>query len=42
MRIVVKAVLCLLVIGGIGVIGYAVFSDLPAPSRQVEQTVTAK
>jgi hypothetical protein len=42
MRIVAKAVICLLLIGVAGVLGYAVFSDLPAPSRPVELTVSAK
>lgn len=42
MRIVVKAVIGLLVIGVAGVLGYAIFSDLPAPSRPVELPVSPK
>lgn len=42
MRILAKAVIYLVVIGVIGVLAYAIFSDLPAPSRPVELPATAK
>ncbi|WP_267901343.1 hypothetical protein [Amaricoccus solimangrovi] len=42
MRLLLKAVLGLLVLGVIGILGYAIFSDLPAPKRPVELPVTAK
>ncbi len=42
MRILVTAVLCLLVLGVAGIVGYAVFSDLPAPKRPVELPVEAR
>ncbi|MFQ8431415.1 hypothetical protein ACLJK8_08640 [Amaricoccus sp. W119] len=42
MRLLMKAVLSLLVLGAIGIVAYAVFSDLPAPSEPVELPVTSK
>lgn len=42
MRLLMKAVLSLLVLGAIGIVAYAVFSDLPAPSDPVELPVTSK
>ncbi len=35
MRFLIKAVLVLLVLGGIGLVGYAMFWDLPAPEREI-------
>jgi hypothetical protein len=35
MRIVLRAILYLVVIAGLGLVGYAVFSDLPAPTREI-------
>lgn len=35
MRFVLRAILYLVVIAGLGLVGYAVFSDLPAPTRQI-------
>lgn len=42
MRFLLKAVLGLVFIGLAGILGYAVFSDLPAPSRTVELPAAAK
>lgn len=42
MRIFAMAVLCLLVLGVAGIIGYAIFSDLPAPIRPVELPVKSQ
>ena len=35
MRFVLRAILYLVVIAGLGLVGYAVFSDLPAPTRVI-------
>jgi hypothetical protein len=35
MRIVLRTILYLVVIAGLGLVGYAVFSDLPAPTREI-------
>jgi hypothetical protein len=35
MRFLIKAVLLLLVLGGIALVGYAMFWDLPAPEREI-------
>lgn len=42
MRLVLKAAMYLLMIGVLGILAYAVFSDLPAPNRPVELPVEAK
>jgi hypothetical protein len=39
MRFALKAVSAVVVIGGLGVLGFAVFSDLPAPTREVSLPV---
>jgi hypothetical protein len=35
MRLVLRTILYLAVIAVVGLVGYAVFSDLPAPSREI-------
>ncbi len=35
MRFVLKAVVFLVLAGGIALVGYAIFSDLPAPTQEV-------
>ncbi len=35
MRIVLRAILYLVVIAAAGLVGFAVFSDLPAPTREI-------
>jgi len=35
MRIVLRAILYLVVIAAVGLVGFAVFSDLPAPTREI-------
>ncbi len=35
MRIVLRTVLYLVVIAALGLVGYAVFSDLPPPTREI-------
>lgn len=35
MRIALKAMSVVVVLGGLGVLGFAIFSDLPAPTREV-------
>jgi hypothetical protein len=39
MRILLKVVLFLAVIGVVGLLGFAIFSDLPAPQREIELPV---
>ncbi len=42
MRFALKAVSVAVILGLLGVLGIAVFSDLPAPSREVVQPVEAR
>jgi len=35
MRIVFRAILYLVVIGAVGLVCFAIFSDLPAPTREI-------
>ena len=35
MRIVLRAILYLVVIAGLALVGFAIFSDLPAPTREI-------
>jgi hypothetical protein len=42
MRIVLRIVAYLVVVAVVGLIGVAIFSDLPAPQRTVEMPVEAK
>lgn len=42
MRILMRAVLFLVVVAGVGLVGYAIFSDLPAPTREVALPVEPK
>ena len=42
MRILVRTVLFLVVVAGAGLVGYAIFSDLPAPTREVVLPVEPK
>ena len=42
MRFVLKAVLFLVVVAGIALVGLAIFSDLPAPTREISVPVEAK
>lgn len=42
MRHLVRAVLYLVIVAGLGLLAYAIFSDLPAPQREVELPVEAK
>jgi hypothetical protein len=39
MRIVVRVVLYLVLVAVLGLVGFAIFSDLPAPQREVELPV---
>jgi hypothetical protein len=39
MRIVVRIVLYLVLVAVLGLVGFAIFSDLPAPQREVELPV---
>jgi hypothetical protein len=39
MRILLKVVLFLAVVGVVGLLGFAIFSDLPAPQREIELPV---
>ena len=42
MRTVLRIVLYLVLVAVVGLFGIAVFSDLPAPQRQVELPIEAK
>ncbi|HPG22714.1 MAG TPA: hypothetical protein PLH75_07990 [Amaricoccus sp.] len=42
MRFVLKAVLFLVVAAGVALLGLAIFSDLPAPTREISVPVEAK
>ncbi len=42
MRFMIKAVLGLALLAVAGLLGFAIFSDLPAPSREVSVPVEAK
>lgn len=42
MRLAIKAVLFLCVLAGAGLLGLALFSDLPAPSREISLPVEAR
>jgi hypothetical protein len=42
MRTFVRIVAYLVVLGSVGLVGFAIFSDLPAPQRQVSLPVEAK
>lgn len=42
MRLVVKVVLGLALLGAVAFFGLAVFSDMPAPSREITLPVEAK
>lgn len=42
MRLVLKAVAFLVAIGAIGLFGVAVFSDLPAPTREITLPVSPR
>ena len=42
MRLMVKVVLALLVIGALVFFGLVIFSDLPAPSREITLPVEAR
>lgn len=41
MRLLVKAVLYLVVFGVLALLGFAIFSDLPAPSREISLPIEA-
>ena len=42
MRYVLRAVLFLVLAAGLALLGFAMFSELPAPKRQIEITVEPK
>jgi hypothetical protein len=42
MRVLFKATAFLVLIGGAGLLGFAIFSDLPAPTRVVSLPVEAR
>ena len=42
MRILLRVVLFLALAGVVGLLGFAIFSDLPAPQREVELPIEAK
>jgi hypothetical protein len=42
MRIFLKVVLYVAVVGVVSLLGFAIFSDLPAPQREVELPIEAK
>ena len=42
MRILVRIVGSLVVVAAVGLVGFEIFSDLPAPQRMVELPVEAK
>ena len=42
MRLVLRAIVFLVIAGGLGLLAVAVFSDLPAPRREVTLPVDAK
>jgi hypothetical protein len=42
MRFAVKAVLSLALLGALGLVGFAIFADLPAPSREISLPVEAR
>jgi hypothetical protein len=42
MRILLRLVLFLVVAGAVGLVGFAIFSDLPAPQREVELPIEAQ
>jgi hypothetical protein len=42
MRFVLKAVLFLVAVAGVALVGLAIFSDLPAPTREISVPVEAK
>lgn len=39
MRFALKAVSIMVVLAGLGVLGFAIFSELPAPTREVSRPV---
>ncbi|MFO1105844.1 MAG: hypothetical protein U1E34_07065 [Amaricoccus sp.] len=42
MRFVLRAILFLIVVAAVGLIGYAIFSELPAPQHEVVLPVEQK
>lgn len=42
MRFVIKAAACLAATGGLGLLAFAIFSDLPAPTREFSHSVEAR
>jgi hypothetical protein len=42
MRIFLKVVVFLAAVGVVGLLGFAIFSDLPAPQREVELPIEAQ
>lgn len=42
MRTIIRIVLYLMLVGIIGLVGIAIFSDLSAPQREVELPIEAK
>ena len=42
MRILLKSVLLLAVVGVVALLGFAVFSDLPAPQREVSLPIAVQ
>ena len=42
MRTLVRIVLYLVLVGVVGLLGIAIFSDLPAPQREVELPVESR
>ena len=42
MRTIFRIILYLVLVAVVGLVGFAVFSDLPAPEHQVELPVEAK
>ncbi len=42
MRMILRIVLYLVVVAAVGLVGLAIFSDLPAPQHEVEVPVEAK
>lgn len=42
MRFVLRAILYLVVVAVVGLVGYAIFSELPAPQHEVVLPIEAK
>lgn len=42
MRMVFRALAYLVILGGIALLGFAIFSDLPAPRREISLPVEAR